>query len=291
MRNFWKTGLSLALAATLLACGPSEEGETRAWDQNKLAMQEYSGKFPNFRPAFDERMSEAQQLWEAAKALSDKEARAQKMREANDKLSTLTYAFQEVERKLRDLDTLKQDRVLLALPGYQLMPAMQASDAMLRQARGMMNGPIGNSGEALGRLKDASAMIVRAMEPLQQARSQAVAQQQRQDVVPGAQPAAAGQPPATGGAAGMPATPPPPSSLGGMPPPAAQAAPPLGAPPTAPTTVPPAGSPPVLGGRPGFGGAPPPVAPGTVVQPVPNVPRVAPSGAPPSGSAPAQKPF
>ncbi len=192
--------LALALAATaapavLGGCKPSVEGETRAWDQNKLTLQEWSGRFPNFRPAIDGRVAEAQADFDAAKGIGDADARAAKMREANDKLYALTSAFQEIDRKLKEYDTLKADPNLLRLPGTILMPAMQMSDGLLRQARGRMEGQVANAGEALGRLRDASAGVTRAMAPLQDARNRAAAAAGPQPGQPGGPPMPVGAPP------------------------------------------------------------------------------------------------
>lgn len=190
----WAVGAALL---TLLACKPSIEGETRAWDQNKLTLQEWVGKFPNFRAAVDGRLAEAQAEFDAAKGLGDADQRADKMREANNKLAVLTTAFQEIDRKIKEYDTLKRDPTLATLPGQVLMPAMQMSDALLREARAKMDGPVGNAGEALGRLRDASSAIDRAMTPLRDARSRA-AQRPNPPGQPGQPGQAPGQPPAMG---------------------------------------------------------------------------------------------
>jgi hypothetical protein len=185
---------------TVVACKPSVEGETRTWESNRLTLQEWVGKFPNFKPAIDGRMAEAQADFDAAKAIGDADERAAKMREANNKLSTLTSAFQDIDRKIREFETLKNDQQLLRLPGTILMPAMNASQAMLADARRRLDGPVNNAGEAVGRLRDASQAIERAMTPLRQARAQV--QQQNQQGRPGqpGQPGM-GQPP---GAMGQP---------------------------------------------------------------------------------------
>ena len=251
--------VALAIALVIVqACKPSIEGETRAWDQNKLTLQEWSGKFANFKPAINDRVAEAQRDFDAAKALGDADARAAKMREANDKLYALTTAFQEIDRKVKEYDVLKNDPALLKLSGAMLMPALQAAENMMRTARMRMDGPVSNAGEALGRLRDASAGITNACKPLEDLRMRANSMPsqppgQMGNVPPGAPPMA-GQP-------GM-----------GMPP-NAGAQPALGAPPGA---LPPGGLGGPVGMRPAM-----PMAPG-VVQPG----QAMPGGAPMQGQMP-----
>lgn len=275
--RMWIAALALLAA---VGCKPSVEGETRAWDQNKLTLQEWAGRFANFKPAIDGRVAEAQKDFEAAKGLSDPDARAAKMREANDKLYVLTTAFQEIDRKLKEYDNLKADPNLLKLPGTILMPAMQASEQILRSARMRMDGPVSNPGEALGRLRDASEGITRAMAPLQDARNRAAAATPPtgQQPPPGAPPMAGPGGPNAGnpamGNAPMPQVPlnaprpgAIPSMMGGMAQPGAGA----GGPGMPPAGMNPAMANPAAGPRPQV--APPPGAP--------------PAGAPPAGAPPA----
>ncbi|MSQ84603.1 MAG: hypothetical protein EXR77_17275 [Myxococcales bacterium] len=275
-------GLSVMVLALFLACGckPSVEGETRAWDQNKLTLQEWSGRFANFRPAIDSRVAEAQTDFDVAKSMGDPDARAAKMREANDKLYALTTAFQEIDRKLKEYDRLKADPLMLRMPGTMLMPAMQMSDGLLRSARARMEGPVNNAGEALGRLRDASEGITRAMAPLQDAKNRAAA---------APQPGQMGQP----GQFGQPILPPgamPVGQMPGQPRMGAQGMlqPGMGQPAMAQPGMGQPGMPPGMG-RPGMGGAPggnPAMAmpPGSAGQ----MPRQGPGGmgAPAMGGAP-----
>lgn len=263
---------ALALSAALLGCKPSIEGETRSFDQNKLTVQEFGGKFPALKMALDARLAEAQQTFDAALQLSDPDQRAQKMRDANNLVTVITGLFREIETKVRDLETLKRDPTLLQLPGTQLMPAMQMSDQLAAQARAQLDQPASNAGELQGRLRDASQLLSRAKEPLERLRA---------EVAPKTGPAG-GPPPA--GAPGAP----PPAAGAGMPPAAGGAMPPPAAVPGTPppgATPPPAG----IGGAPGFGrpaGAPPP--PAAAPAPAAPPPAAAPAPAAP-GAAP--KPF
>ncbi len=269
-----------ALLVGVVACKPSIEGESRAWDQNKLTLQEWVGKFPNFRGAVDGRVREAQADFDAAKAIGDGDQRAEKMREANNKLAALTTAFQEIDRKIKEYDTLKRDPTLLQLQGVQLMPAMQMSEAILREARTKMDGPVANAGEALGRLREASVMIDRAMQPLQQARSQVAARPQGQPGMPPpaqmGQPGQLGQPGQPGMAPGQPL----PMGQPGMRPAMGPGAGPMG------PGAAPMGAPPPAGMAPGMRPAQPGMGPQPMMAPVGVRPQPGAPGAPPAGPKP-----
>lgn len=198
MARHW---LAALLLAVLTACKPSVEGETRAWDGHKLTLQEWSGKFPNFRSAIDGRLAEAQRDFDAALQIGDEEQRAAKMRQANDKVSVLTNLFAEIDRKVKQFDTLRRDPALRQVPPQVLMPSMQAADATMALARAKMDGPVANAGEAVGKLRDTSALLTRAIEPLQRAKDQA---QQAKPKTPDGQGSA--PPPGLPGNAGQPPT-------------------------------------------------------------------------------------
>lgn len=309
MKTLWQHWQPLVIrmavtAAALLAlgCKPSVEGETRAWDQNKLTLQEWSGKFANFKPAIEGRIAEAQRDFDAAKVLSDADARAAKMREANDKLYALTTAFQEIDRKVKEYDTLKNDPALLRLQGMVLMPAMQASENIMRAARMRMDGPVANAGEALGRLRDASAGIDNAMRPLQDLRSRANAQPAQGQPGTLGQPGMPGQP-GMGGQPQMPGQPLMPGQVG-LPPTGAMGGAPMGMRPTMgvpPSAGMPGGAP--MPGQMGPGGAggamqpQPGAVPGAGMRPMGpagaapmGTPGSRPPGAPPNGPVPPSGP-
>lgn len=194
---------AVALSAALLGCKPSIEGETRSFDQNKLTVQEFGGKFPSLKGALDGRLAEAQQTFDAALQLSDPDQRAQKMRDANNLITVITGLFREIETKVRDLDALKHDPTLLQLPGTQLMPAMQMSDQLAAQARAQLDQPASNAGELQGRLRDASQLLSRAKEPLERLRAEAAPKPAPGTAAPAGAAPAAPQPAGLGGAPGF----------------------------------------------------------------------------------------
>jgi hypothetical protein len=92
--------LCAALAVALLApaCKKTVEGETKAWARNTQVIQELSALHPGFAAPLKEQQDKAQALLDGAKAISDPEASAKKMAEAN---SALVGGF---VRTLRDVD-------------------------------------------------------------------------------------------------------------------------------------------------------------------------------------------
>ena len=68
------------------ACGPSSKNETKYWDNNKASITENGTKFPGFKGLLDARMAKAEPIMQEALKLSDEEAKAKKMKEANEAL-------------------------------------------------------------------------------------------------------------------------------------------------------------------------------------------------------------
>ncbi|MFZ4578857.1 MAG: hypothetical protein ACOYOB_10725 [Myxococcota bacterium] len=266
-----------ALAFTVSACGPSEEGETRKWDANKLLVQEFSSKFAALKPSFDARQQEAQLAWDKAKALTDKDQRAQEMRKANELLTVMLTPAQDIDRKFREIDQLRTDPSLVVLPAYQLNPVLQATDWQVQQVRAsLQTGPSTTPGEAIGRLRAANDHLARAREPLDRLKAQVAERQRLQNAATTGQAAPGSVPPG--------AVPPGSVAPGALPPGQPM---PGGLPPAVPTAAPDPNGPPgnvPLQPLPPPGTMPGAVPPGAAAP----APGAVPPGAPP---APAAKPF
>lgn len=70
------------------ACAPNVEGETKSWDKNVKAMTAAKADYPSFSDAIDQKLTEAKGIWEEAKGISEEDAKAEKMRTANNLLSS-----------------------------------------------------------------------------------------------------------------------------------------------------------------------------------------------------------
>ncbi len=95
-------GMSL-LVATVAACGPSTEGQTKDWERNKEKAGELRVDFPNFKVALDSEQKKAETIWAEAGKLSDEEAKAAKMKAANEEFGHLVRRLGEVKSRTADL--------------------------------------------------------------------------------------------------------------------------------------------------------------------------------------------
>lgn len=87
-----KTKLTLVLAAFVLlfagACKKSVEGETKSWDSNVQTVKTLMSKYPGFKTPLESALTSATKVMDDAKALTDEEAKIQKMSEANGILNS-----------------------------------------------------------------------------------------------------------------------------------------------------------------------------------------------------------
>jgi len=112
------TFIFIAFALFLNACGPSIEGETKDWEKNLAAVEQAKKDYPSFASIIDSKLEEAKKLWEEAKSLTDEEAKAKKMSEANDLLTTecvgnlvsMKEQLKEVQAKLEEVQSLRRGK-------------------------------------------------------------------------------------------------------------------------------------------------------------------------------------
>jgi hypothetical protein len=101
------TAIGFAVGGLFLAsCKKTVEGENKAWERNLAHVQELTVLYPGFANALGEQKKRAEAAMSAARSISDKEAAAKKMAEANGLLdvgfvSTLGQ-LDSREKTLRD---------------------------------------------------------------------------------------------------------------------------------------------------------------------------------------------
>jgi len=80
-----KFGLLLAgLLLFIYACGPSVEGEKKAWEKTQSTVTQLKSQYPAYAQLIDAKYKLAQKAWEDAKSISDEDKKADKMAEANN---------------------------------------------------------------------------------------------------------------------------------------------------------------------------------------------------------------
>jgi hypothetical protein len=94
-----------ALMMFVVGCKASVEGEEKAWTANQAKVKELSVLFPKFAPALTEQQTKTEAALTAARAMSDKEASAKAMRDANEMLSTgWVVTLAGLEKKKNTMD-------------------------------------------------------------------------------------------------------------------------------------------------------------------------------------------
>lgn len=85
-------------------CSPTTEGETKSWERHNKNAQEYATKWPGFKTVIEGEITGAKKVWDEAAGISDKEAKAAKMKEANEQLGKLVNRLGEVKYKAEGIE-------------------------------------------------------------------------------------------------------------------------------------------------------------------------------------------
>ncbi len=80
--------LLTVLSFGLYTCGPSVEGESKAWTKNTEKLEKLAQQYPAFATDIEKQIAEAEKIYEQSKSAADEDKQAAKMREANDILNS-----------------------------------------------------------------------------------------------------------------------------------------------------------------------------------------------------------
>lgn len=157
-----KRTLSIIVACVVLAaaCTKNEAEQTADWNKNVDSAQKYAAKFPAFKSVLEKRTAEAQKSFDAAKAVADKEARAEAMGTANKMLSELLQELATYEAASKALtETLAKHA---SLPESLQPVTNSAKEAQLAAERNMGGFEPSNVGAAKQKIEDATVMLKEA---------------------------------------------------------------------------------------------------------------------------------
>jgi hypothetical protein len=87
MRKAIAVAAVLGSIALVASCKKTVEGESASWQRNTQHVQELSALYPGFAGALKTQLQQAESAMQAAQSISDKEASAKKMAEANSLVS------------------------------------------------------------------------------------------------------------------------------------------------------------------------------------------------------------
>jgi rubrerythrin len=95
---------ALGCGLMLTACKHTVEGENKEWDRNVQHVAEVKALYPGFGAALDEQLKRAQDAMAAARNISDKEAAARSMAQANELLTQgFVYTLGQLDTRSKAL--------------------------------------------------------------------------------------------------------------------------------------------------------------------------------------------
>lgn len=98
------------IALAIYSCSPSVEGETKSWDSNVQQLKKMKSDYPAYADMISTKMAEAEKIFKSAEGISDEDAKAEKMREANNILSTGCVGnLKNMLSKIDDVDRKKSE--------------------------------------------------------------------------------------------------------------------------------------------------------------------------------------
>ena len=112
------TILMSVLIIALFSCGPSIEGESKSWKSNVAELEQLKKDYPTYAEIIKTTMSEAEKVYSEAQGISNEDEKADKMREANNLLSSgcvgnlknMKSKIADVEKSSKELKGLKQGK-------------------------------------------------------------------------------------------------------------------------------------------------------------------------------------
>ncbi len=107
--------LTFVISMFMYACGPSVEGETKAWSSNLEQLSKLKTNYPLYAKVIDEAVAKAKSVHESAAKIKDDDEKADKLREANNILNTgCVGSLKNMKSKISDIngkiDKLKKVR-------------------------------------------------------------------------------------------------------------------------------------------------------------------------------------
>ncbi len=146
----------------VMGCTKDEAEQTADWTRNVDTAQKYAAKFPAFKSVIEKRTAEAQASFDAAKAVAEKNPRAEAMGAANRMLTELTQEFGSYESASKALaDTLSRHSTL---PSALEVVTKSAREAQKTAEQNMGGFEPTNVGAAKAKIEDAVTLLKEATE-------------------------------------------------------------------------------------------------------------------------------
>ena len=130
---------------TVYSCGPSIEGETKNWDRNIQQLEKMQKDYPAYADMIKAKIEEAENIYDKATGISDEEAKAKKMREANNLLNSgcignlknMSSKIDDVKEKKKELKKILKDKSKSDIKYAELI--MDDSKSAIKKAEKVLN--------------------------------------------------------------------------------------------------------------------------------------------------------
>ncbi|MCB1141899.1 MAG: hypothetical protein H7A24_05390 [Leptospiraceae bacterium] len=147
-------------------CKPSSKNELQYWENNKKELAEASAKYPNFKGIFDAKLKLAEAIWAESDAISDEEKKAEKMKEANEKLNEILNPFTQIKYKIdgieKSIDKIDDKKLKTADDRVRDNAIADARNTISSINSKLINSTAATEEEVLALTKDAISELISA---------------------------------------------------------------------------------------------------------------------------------
>ena len=116
----------ISLSLLFGACSKDAEDYKETWKEQNDALKAYQDKYPAFSAPMAKNLTQAEGLWKESDAITDKEQKLAKMKEAHDVLSTVLDRLKKVESKRSDIKHLMSRIRSTKVSGLKKLTAQSA---------------------------------------------------------------------------------------------------------------------------------------------------------------------
>ena len=99
-----KSICTLLILLVTVGCGPSLEGEQKAYDRHRDRSNEYAERYPGLKPMLESQIEKAEDSWEAATAETDEKKKLAAMQTVNKSFQPLVGRIDQIETELSSMD-------------------------------------------------------------------------------------------------------------------------------------------------------------------------------------------
>lgn len=160
------TSISVLGLIGAFACSPSSKNEQKYWEQHQQNLTSQASLNPGFAAILNEHKAKAEVLMKEAGALTDEDAKAEKLKAANAQISTVLKRLVEADSKCNSLESKIEKLNKLKLPkskhARRNEAAEDASASYREVKRNLAKATPENEADALAIIKEEISTLISA---------------------------------------------------------------------------------------------------------------------------------